>query len=99
VSQSTARHGPHGTSEDQDAADLTVRRPERKQRPEHKQEEEPRRPVGQRAGDGGLSPDDPDEPDGGELELTGGDDLSAIDLGPAAPNFRDPDASSGRIRK
>jgi hypothetical protein len=93
VSQSTARPGPHGRSEDQDAADLTVRRPE------HKQEEEPGRPVGRRPGDGGLSPDEPDEPDEGELELTGSDDLSAIDLGPADPNFRDPDIGSGRIRK
>ena len=56
----------------------------------------PRHPVGQPAGDGGVGPDEPDE---GEFELIGDDDLGAADLGPAAPNARDPDAGSGRIRK
>ena len=46
--------------------------------------------------DGGVSPDEPDE---GEFELIGDDDLGAADLGPAAPNFTDPDAGSGRVRK
>ena len=41
----------------------------------------------------------PDEPDEGEFELIGDDDLGAADLGPAAPNATDPDAGSGRIRK
>jgi hypothetical protein len=45
---------------------------------------------------GSVSPDEPDE---GEFELIGDDDLGAADLGPAAPNFADPDAGSGRIRK
>ena len=56
-----------------------------------------RRPVTQPAGDGGVSPD---EPDLDEFELIGGiDDLGAADLGPIAPNARDPDADSGRPRK
>ena len=56
----------------------------------------PRQPVGQPAGDGGVSPDEPDE---GEFELIGDNDLGAADLGPAAPNATDPDAGSGRVRK
>jgi len=62
-----------------------------------------RRPVTQPAGDDGVSPDggvSPDEPDADEFELIGGiDDLGAADLGPIAPNARDPDADSGRPRK
>lgn len=56
----------------------------------------PRPTVGQPAGDRGVGPDNPDE---GEFELIGDDDLGAADLGPAAPNATDPDAGSGRIRK
>ncbi|MGD0246548.1 MAG: hypothetical protein ABSB59_40320 [Streptosporangiaceae bacterium] len=42
----------------------------------------------------------PDEPDADESELIGGiDDLGAADLGPIAPDARDPDADSGRPRK
>ena len=48
------------------------------------------------AGDGVVGPDQPDE---GEFELIGDDDLGAADLGPAAPNAHDPDADSGRPRK
>jgi hypothetical protein len=57
---------------------------------------QPRQPVGQPSGDGDMSPDEPDD---GEFELIGDDDLGAADLGPAAPNATDPDADSGRIRK
>ena len=48
------------------------------------------------AGDGGASPDEPDE---GEFELIGDNDLGAADLGPFGPNADDPDAGSGRVRK
>ena len=90
MSQTTARHDPHAKSRDEDVADMGVRRPE------HGQGHRPRQPVGQPADDGGMSPDEPDE---GEFELIGDDDLGAADLGPAAPNATDPDAGSGRIRK
>ena len=88
--QHTARHDPNARSEDEDVADAQARRPE------HRQGVRPRQPVGQPAGDGGVGPDEPDE---GEFELIGDDDLGAADLGPAAPNARDPDAGSGRVRK
>jgi hypothetical protein len=90
MSQSTARHDPHAKSGDEDLADTQARQPE------HKQGVRPRPSVGQPAGDGGVSPDEPDE---GEYELSGDNDLGAADLGPAAPDARDPDAGSGRIRK
>jgi hypothetical protein len=93
MSQSSARHhsgaGAHD-EHDEDAADL------RAPRPEHKQAKRPRRPVDQPDGDGGLGPDEPDE---GEFDLIGDDDLGIADLGPAAPNFHDPDTGSGRMRK
>ena len=89
MSQTTARHDPHARSEDEDVADLRTRQ-------RHKQDARPRQPVGQPADDGGMSPDEPDD---GEFELIGDDDLGAADLGPAAPNVTDPDADSGRIRK
>jgi hypothetical protein len=90
MSQSTARHDPRSKPEEQDVADLPARRPE------HKQDGKPLQPAGQPAGDCGMGPDEPDED---EFELVGGDDLGPADLGPAAPNFRDPDAGSGRVRK
>ncbi len=90
MSQSTARHDPRAKSEDEDVADLQAIQPE------HKHGGQPRRPVSQPAGDGGVGPDTPDE---GEFEVVGDDDLGAADLGPLAPGFRDPDADSGRIRK
>jgi len=90
MSQSTARHDPHAESHDEDVDELQAARRV------HQQGGRPRRPVGQPAGDGGVGPDEPDE---GEFELIGDDDLGATDLGPAAPNFRDPDAGSGRARK
>jgi hypothetical protein len=105
MSQNTARHDPHAKSRDEDIADPQARRPEHKQpehkprQPENKQGVRPRQLVGQPAGDGGVEPDEPDEPDEGEFELIGDNDLGAADLGPAAPNTRDPDAGSGRIRK
>ena len=90
MSQHTARHDPNARSEDEDVADAQARRPA------HRQGVRPRQPVGQPAGGGGVGPDEPDE---GEFELIGDDDLGAADLGPAAPNARDPDAGSGRVRK
>ncbi|HEY6493509.1 MAG TPA: hypothetical protein VIZ43_09565 [Trebonia sp.] len=89
MSQTTGRHDPHARSDDEDVAGLRARQP-------HKQGERPRQPVGQPSGDGGMSPDEPDD---GEFELIGDDDLGPADLGPAAPNATDPDADSGRIRK
>ena len=93
MSQSTARHDPHARSEDEE--DEGVAGPRARQ-PEHKQGGRLRQPLGPPAGDGGVSPDEPDEV---EFELIGDNDLSAVDLGPAAPNARDPDAGSGRVRK
>jgi hypothetical protein len=90
MSQNTARHDPRARSEDEDVASPQVRQPERKQRVR------PRQPAGQPAGDGGIGPDEPDE---GEFELIGDNDLGAADLGPVGPNATDPDAGSGRIRK
>jgi hypothetical protein len=90
MSQTTARHDPQARSEDEDVAAPQAHQPR------HKQGGQPRQPVGQPAVDGGAGPDEPDE---GEFELIGDDDLGAADLGPAAPNATDPDAGSGRIRK
>ena len=53
-------------------------------------------PSGGQADDDGVGPDEPDED---EFELIGDNDLGEADLGPAAPDARDPDADSGRIRK
>jgi hypothetical protein len=93
MSQNTASHDPRARSEragseEEDTASPRIRQPE------HKQPVRPRRPVGQPDGDG-LGPDEPDE---GEFEIIGDNDLGAPDLGPLAPNA-DPDAGSGRIRK
>jgi hypothetical protein len=91
MSQNTTRHDSHAKSRDEDDADLGARQPE------HRQGHRPRQPVGQQpAGDGPVSPDEPDDD---EFELIGGDDLGAADLGPLGPNAHDPDAGSGRIRK
>jgi hypothetical protein len=90
MSQHTARHDPRATSEDED-----VGRPRARQ-PEHEHRVRPRQPLGQPAGGGGVGPDEPDD---GEFEIVGDNDLGAADLGPADPNATDPDASSGRIRK
>jgi hypothetical protein len=92
MSQTTARHDQHATSEEEDE-DVAVTQG---RRPARQQGVHPRQSVGQPPGDLGVSPDEPDE---GEFGLIGDDDLGAADLGPAAPNFRDPDAGSGRIRK
>lgn len=90
MSQSTARRDSRGKSEDEDAASP------RDRQLEHRQRVRLRQPGGQLAGDGVI----PDEPDDGEFELIGGnDDLGPADLGPANPNFTDPDARSGRPRK
>jgi hypothetical protein len=87
MNQSTARHDPGASSRDEeDVADVRV------PRPEHRQGGKPRQPVG----DGGIGPDEPDD---GEFELIGDNDLGAADLGPAAPDYHDPDAGSGRARK
>lgn len=90
MSQYTARPDTRARSEDEDVAIPRV------PQPEHKQRVQPRRPVGQPAGDGGLGPDGPDD---GEFELIGDNDLGPADLGPADPNATNPDADSGRIRK
>ena len=90
MSQNTARHDPRAKSEDEEVVDPRARQPG------PKPGVRPRQPVGQPAGDGGVSPDEPGE---GEFELIGDDDLGAADLGPAAPNARDPDVDSGWIRK
>ena len=90
MSQDTARHHPDARSRDEDVDAPQARRPER----EH--DVRPRQPAGQPAGDGGAGPDEPDE---GEFELIGDNDLGAADLGPLGPNADDPDADSGRIRK
>lgn len=87
MSQHTARPDPRATSGDEDPGRLQVRQAERDQ---------PGRPADQPAGQGGPGLGEPDE---GEFELTGDDDLGAADLGPAAPGFTDPDAPSGRVRK
>jgi hypothetical protein len=90
MSQNAARRDPHARPGDEDVAYAQAGQPE------HKQGVRPRQPVGQPAGDGGVSPDEPDE---GEFELIGDNDLGPADLGPAAPNAPDPDADSGRVRK
>jgi hypothetical protein len=90
MSQNAARHDQHAKSREGDVADTQARQPA------HKQGAWPRQSVGQPAGDGGASPDEPDE---GEFELIGDNDLGAADLGPLGPNADDPDAGSGRIRK
>lgn len=89
MTQRTARHDPGAKSEDEDTY-----QPARK--PEHQQRGKPRPTAEQSDGIGDIGPDEPDD---GEFELIGGDDLGTVDLGPAAPNFRDPDAGSGRARK
>jgi hypothetical protein len=90
MSQNTTRHDPHAKSRDEDVADMETRQAE------HRQRHQPREPVGQPAGDGGVSPDQPDDD---EVELIGDNDLGAADLGPLGPNAPDPDAGSGRMRK
>lgn len=90
MSQNTARHDPRARSEDEDVANPQARQPR------HKQRVRPRQPVGQPTGDGGVGPDEPDE---GEFELIGDNDLGPADLGPADPNATNPDAGSGWIRK
>jgi hypothetical protein len=91
MSQNTARHDQHARSEDEDVDYEQALGPELRQ-----DGPRPRRPLGRPPGDDGVSPDEPGE---GEFELAGDDDLSPADLGPAAPDARDPDADSGRIRK
>jgi hypothetical protein len=90
MSQHAARRDPHARSGDEDVADTQARQPQ------HREGVRPRQPVDQPAGDGGVSPDEPDE---GEFELIGDNDLGAADLGPFGPNASDPDAGSGRVRK
>lgn len=84
MSQNAARHGSHAKSED--VIDLETRRRERRQRQRSHQ----------LADDDGVSPDEPDQ---GEFELIGDNDLGPADVGPIDPNAPDPDADSGRIRK
>lgn len=97
MSQHMARRDPPAKPEDADVTEPRTRQAE------HEQVVRLRQPIAQPAGDGGVSPDggaSPDEPDADEFELIGGiDDLGAADLGPIAPDARDPDADSGRPRK
>jgi hypothetical protein len=93
MSQDRARHDPHAKSGDEDVAGPQARQPERKQAMRQRRAHQP---AGQPGDDGGVSPDEPDE---GEFELIGDDDLGDADLGPLGPNFTNPDAGSGRIRK
>jgi len=90
MSQNTTRHDSHAKSQDEDDADMGTRQSERRRG------HPPRQPAGQPAGDGAVSPDEPDDD---EFELIGDNDLGAADLGPLGPNAPDPDAGSGRIRK
>jgi hypothetical protein len=92
MSHNAARHDPPARSRDEDLTEPQARQPERKQGVR------PRQLLGQPAGDGdgGVGPDEPDE---GEFELIGDNDLGTADLGPLGPNAADPDADSGRIRK
>ena len=87
MSQNTARRDPHVKPEEDGVTEPRARQAERKHVVQ----------VRRAAGDGGVSPD---EPDADEFEPIGGiDDLGAADLGPIAPGVRDPDADSGRPRK
>jgi len=83
MSQNTARPDPHAIPED-DVEDAPTRQLKRRQAPRPNEPGEPH---------------EPHEPDESEPELIGDDDLSPADLGPAAPDFTDPDAGSGRARK
>ena len=89
MSQNTARPDPRPASDNEDA-DLPGLPPE------HRRGARPRQPAGQPTGDGGAGPYEPDD---GEFELVGDDDLGAADLGPIAPKVRDPDTDSGSITK
>ncbi len=89
MSQNTSGHYSHPKSGDDDVAAPHARQPV----PKHGGR--PRQPVGQPPGDG-VSPDEPDE---GEFQLIGDNDLGTADLGPAAPDASDPDVDSERIRK
>ena len=91
MGQNTARHDPRARSDDED--DVVEAQP---RQPAHQQSVRPRQPADPSADGGGVGPDEPDD---GEFELIGDDDLGAADLGPAAPNTRDPDAGSGPMRK
>jgi hypothetical protein len=97
MSQHMARRDAHAKPEDADVTEP------RTCQAEHEQVVRLRRPVTEPAGDDGVSPDggvSPDEPDADEFGLIGGiGDLGAADLGPVAPDARDPDADSGRPRK
>ena len=92
MSQHTARHDPRTRSEDETEEVPTPHpRPAERHRPLG-----PDRPVDQPDGDGSPNPDEPDD---GEFELIGDNDLGTADLGPADPRVTDPDADSGRIRR
>jgi hypothetical protein len=91
MSQNTARRDSHARPDDADVTEP------RSRQAEHRQFARLRRPAAQPAGDGDVSPD---EPDADEFELIGGiDDLGVADLGPLAPHAHDPDADSERPRK
>jgi hypothetical protein len=91
MTQNTAKRDPHAKPEDMDDTGPRGRQAE------HKQVVRVRRPAAQPAGDGDVSPDEPDED---KFELIGGiDDLGRAELGPIAPDAHDPDGDSGRPKK
>jgi hypothetical protein len=91
MSQDTARRDPHAEPDDADLTEPRARQIARQQPVRL------RRPVAEPADGGDVSPAEPDTDESG---LIGGiDDLGAADLGPLAPDARDPDAGSGRPRK
>ena len=90
MSQKAARQQTPAKAEDEEE----VANP-RPIRPAHSESIHPRHPIGQPP-DGGDDPDEASEP---EFPLTGDNDLSPADLGPAAPNTPDPDVAAERIRK
>ena len=91
MSQHAARHDPRAKSEaDEDVASPQPRPADRRN------PLRPRRPADQPDSDGHPNPDEPDD---GEFELIGDNDLGPADLGPADPHVTNPDSDSGRIRK
>jgi len=91
MSQHATHQSQRETTDDEDITTTPQRRPRAPGR-----DVRPGQPAGRPLADGGPPPDGPDE---GEFTLIGDDDLAPADLGPAAPNTRDPDADSGRVRK
>jgi hypothetical protein len=90
MSQTASRHDSHAKPGDDEDAYVQP------YHAEHKQNVRSGPPVAEPADDDPATPDEPTE---SEFQLIGDDDLSPADLGPAAPNVKDPDRDSGRLRK